>query len=310
MRRVLFGIASAVLLAASAHAQDIRPLVDAGWLKANLNKPGMTILSARQNVSKAVFEKGHIPGAVYTDYAKGGWRAKDKNGVPSMLAPVDKLEKLIGSLGIGNATHVVIVPQGKDAADMGAATRIYWTMKVLGHDKVSILDGGWLGWSKPDPKTKKPVNPIATGGVSPKAAVFKANVRKDMLVSDDDVKTAMGNKTVLIDNRPSDFFYGIRKSPAATAAGTIPGARNVQESWLTQNGGGSFRSREQLQKIYKAVGVPTEGDAIAFCNTGHWASLGWFASSEILGNKKTRMYDGSMAAYTRRKDLPLDQKIK
>ncbi len=131
-----------------------------------------------------------------------------------------------------------------------------------------------------------------------------------MLVSDDDVKKAMESKSMLVDNRPSDFFMGIRKSPAATSAGTIPGAMNVQESWLTQNGGGSFRSKDQLQKIYKAVGVPTEGDQITFCNTGHWASLGWFASSEILGNKKTKMYDGSMAAWTRRKDLPVEQRIK
>ncbi len=57
---------------------------------------------------------------------------------------------------------------------MGAATRIYWTFKVLGHDKMSILDGGWLGWAKPDAKTKKPVNPIVAGGVSVRPQVFKA----------------------------------------------------------------------------------------------------------------------------------------
>lgn len=310
MRRMALGLVALTAMASSGLAQDVRPLVDAAWLKTNLGKAGIVVLSARQGVTKAVYERAHIPGAVYTDYARGGWRSKDKNGVPAMLAPVPQLEKLIGSLGIGNASHVVIVPQGKTAADMGAATRIYWTLKVLGHDRMSILDGGWLGWSKVDPKTKKPVNPVSSGGVSIRPQVFKANLRKDMLVSDDDVKKAMENKSLLVDNRPGDFFMGISKSPAAQAAGTIPGAKNVQESWLTQNGGGSFRSKEQLQKIYKAVGVPTEGDQITFCNTGHWASLGWFASSEILGNKKTKMYDGSMASWTRRKDLPLEQKIR
>ena len=309
MRLVMFAIASAAMLSVPAQAQDIKPLVDAPWLKANLGKPGIVVLSARLRVPKAAYEKAHIPGAVYTDYGKDGWRAKTKSGTPSMLAPVPKLEKLIGSLGIGNDSHVVIVPQGAKAVDMGAATRLYWTMKVLGHEKVSILDGGWLGWSKPDPKTKKPVNPIAKGGVTPKPQPFKARLRQEMLVSDADVKKAMESNSLLVDYRPGDFYYGIRKSSKAKVAGTIPGAKNVQESWLTVNNGGTFRSRTELQKIYRALGVPTEGDQIAFCNTGHWASLGWFAASEVLGNGQAKMYDGSMAAWTRGKDLPVEQKI-
>ena len=310
MRLVMFEIASAAILSLPAQADEPKPLVDAAWLKANLGKPGIVVLSARLRVPKAVYEKAHIPGAVYTDYVKGGWRAKNESGTPAMLAPVPKLEKLIGSLGIGNDSHVVIVPQGENAADMGAATRIYWTMKVLGHDKVSILDGGWLGWSKPDPKSKKPINPIAKGGVTPKPQPFKASLRSEMLVTDDDVKKAMESNVTIVDYRPSDFYYGIRKSSKAKVAGTIPGAKNVQESWLTENNGGTFRSRAELQKIYRAMGVPTEGDQITFCNTGHWASLGWFASSQVLGNKQAKMYDGSMAAWTRGEDLPVEQKIK
>ncbi|MDP4593297.1 MAG: sulfurtransferase [Beijerinckiaceae bacterium] len=302
-------VASPVSLA-PVFAQAVTPLVDSAWLKQHLSTPGVVVLSARLRAPRSVYEKGHIPGAVYTDYAKDGWRAKDKSGVPAMLASVAKLETLIGSLGISNASHVVIAPAGMNALDMGAATRLYWTFKVLGHDKVSILDGGWVAWSKVDKNTKRPDNPIAKGGVTPKKAVFKASLRKDMLVSDDDVKTAMNGKVSLVENRPSDFYLGISKSPAAAKAGTIPGAKNVEERWLTKNGGGRFRDKVQLEKIYKAAGVSTQGDQITFCNTGHWASLGWFASSEILGNKKARMYDGSMAAYTRRKDLPLDQKIK
>ncbi len=310
MRPFVNAVAVVALLVTSAQAQDIRPLVDAAWLKANIAKSGIVVLSARQRVPRAVYKKGHIPGAVYTDYAKDGWRKKDKNGIPGMLAPVPKLEKLIGSLGIGNDSHVIVVPQGRNAADMGAATRIYWTMKVLGHDKVSILDGGWLGWSKRHPKTKKPVNPIAKGGVIPKPKPFKARLRKEMLISNDDVKKALDRKSLIVDYRPGDYHHGISKSGKAKAAGTIPGAKNVQMSWLTRNNRGSFRSRTELQKIYQALGVPTKGDQITFCNTGHLASIGWFVSSEILGNKQTKLYDGSMAAWTRQKGLPVEKKIK
>lgn len=310
MRSFVFAVAGATIFATSALAQDVKPLVNAAWLKDNLGKPGIVVLSARMGVPKAVYERGHIPGAVYTDYAKAGWRVKDKDGTPGMLAPVAKLEKLVGSLGIGNDSHVVIVPQGQNSVDVGAATRIYWTMKVLGHDKVSILNGGWLGWSKQDPKTKKPVNPIAKGSVTPKPRTFKAKLRNEMLVSSKDVKAAMENKSLIVDYRTNDFHYGISKSGKAKAPGTIPGAKNLQMTWLTKNNGGSFRSPAELKKIYAAMGVPTEGEQITFCNTGHIASTGWFVSSEILGNKKAKVYDGSMAAWTRQKDFPIEQKIK
>lgn len=314
MRRILSVLAFAGVMSAAisgafaAPAAPIRaagPLVDSAWLKRNLKQPGQVILSVRLRTPKSVYLKGHVPGAVFTNYGKDGWRVKTKEGVAGMLPPVGKLEKLIGSLGIGNDTRVIIVPTGGSAVDMGAATRVYWTFKVLGHDSVSILDGGWKAWSKPDKKTKKPVNPIETGDNKPEAKVFKANLRKEMLVSTADVRKAMERKTTLVDNRPGDFYLGLTKSPAATKAGTIPGSKNIAESWLTRRGTGNFRTKAELQKLYKAVGVPVEGEQITFCNTGHWASLGWFASSEILGNKKARMYDGSMSAWTRGKDLPV-----
>jgi len=51
------------------------------------------------------------------------------------------------------------------------------------------------------------------------------------------------------------------------------------------------------------------GDQINFCNTGHWASLGWFASHELLGNKKARMYDGSMLEWSADESLPMERQV-
>lgn len=312
MRRLLakiFVVAS-VLVALPALAAE--PLVSVEWLKANLGKPGLVVIDLRSGggASREDFVAAHIPGSVFSNYAKDGWREK-VNDVAGMLPAPAKLEKVIGALGIDNATHVVIAPLGEKAADMGAATRVYWTFKVMGHDDVSILDGGWRAWTKDvDAKTKKPLNPLASGDVKPGAKAFKANPRREMIATKEDVRKALDSDVVLVDNRPNDFYVGLTLSPAAKRVGTIPGARNMQESWLTRNNGGSFRTREQLAALYKHAGVPTQGDQISFCNTGHWASLGWFASSEILGNKKTRMYDGSMAEWTRDPDAPVEQKIK
>lgn len=304
-------LVAAAMAAAAAVPALGQPLVDTQWLNANLGKPGIVVidLTSGGGRSQAEYMKAHIPGAVYSDYGKGGWRYTDANKVPGMLPPPEMLAKTIGNLGISNDSHVVIVPMGDKAVDMGAAARVYWTMKVAGHDKVSILDGGFTEWARIDPKTKRPVNQLATGGVKPDPKTFTVRLRKEMIVTAEDVKKAIENNVPLIDNRPNDFHLGLTRSPAATRAGTIPGSKNIQESFITKDNGGVFRSRAQLLAIYRAVGAPTEGDQITFCNTGHWAALGWFASSEILGNKKTKMYDGSMAEWTRLKDVPFEVKI-
>lgn len=295
----------------SAFAAD--PLVDVDWVKANIGKPNVVFLDVRGKLagkSKADYLRGHIPGAVWTNYLKDGWRAKDKGGTPGQMAPVAKLEALIGGLGIDNNTHVVVVPQGGKALDMGTGTRVYWTFKVLGHDKVSLLNGGMAAYGAVDKKTKKPVNPMEKGAVKPTPKTFKAALRKDMIVSKADIQSAIKDGTAIVDNRPHSQFIGVNRHKLAKRNGTIPGAVNVPENWMTVNGGGVFRPSAQLASLYKAAGVGTKGKQINFCNTGHWASLGWFVSHELLGNKDVKMYDGSMLEWSADKALPIEQKIK
>ena len=181
----------------------------------------------------------------------------------------------------------------------------------MGHDKVSVLDGGMAAWLRIDDKTKQPAYPVETADVSPaQGKSFKIAVRKEMLISKDDVKAAIQSKMPLVDNRPPDFYVGLSRSPAAKKSGTIPGAVNLPEAFLTKNNGGFFRSKGELELLHKLVGLQTTGRQIAFCNTGHWASLGWFVASEIMGNKDVQMYDGSMAEWTADASLPVEQKMK
>ncbi len=250
--------------------------------------------------SKEAYLGGHIPGAVHSDYLKDGWRTK-VDGVPGQLPPVANLENLIGGLGIGNDSHVVLVAGGVSALDMGSATRVYWTFKVLGHDAVSILDGGYKAYAA------DPANPVETGWNTPRAVAFKASFRPELIADREAVQAAMAKGVPLIDMRPPAQYRGEKSHPAAKRAGTIPGAVNVPESQITVDGG-RFVGSERVGELLKAVGVTGKGESIAFCNTGHWASLGWFAESEIRGNKQVRLYDGSMVEWSARKELPIEVK--
>lgn len=294
--------AAFILLLASRGALAADPLVDVAWVKANLGKPGVVILDVQTPTD---FLRAHIPGAVNTDFDKSGWREERADKVPDMLPEkLDKLAAHIGSLGIDNNTHVVLVPPGRNYGDMGWGTRIYWTFKVLGHDKVSILNGGMTAWAKDK------ANPLETGAAKPVAKTFNVNLRQDMLASAEDVKAAKAKGVLLVDSRPEDQYMGINRNPKASMNGTLEGAKNLPTSWTTENAGGQFRSKAQLEQLYKVANVPTSGEQINFCNTGHLASIGWFVSSELMGNKKARLYDGSMVEWTLTKAGPVDQKVK
>lgn len=290
--------------AGQARAAD--PLVDVAWVKANIGKPAVVFLDVRPQVA---YLRGHIPGAVHTNYGKDGWRVKVGKVVGMLPSDTAKLAKLIGSLGIDNSSHVVLVSPGRTSTDMGISTRLFWTFKVLGDDNVSILNGGMAAYLAQVDKKGQPVNPLEKGMKKASAKTFKVSLRKDMLPNREDVKAAMEKGETLVDNRPSDQYLGVTRPPVDTERGTIPHAHNVPQQWLTVNGGGTFRNKAELQKLYAAAGVPTKGKQINFCNTGHWASIGWFASSQLLGNKQAEMYDGSMSDWTHH-NMPTESKIK
>ena len=300
MKKIILLFVLTILVATPAGAAP--PLVDPAWIKDHIGKPGVVFLDVRG--SAGAFRAGHIPGAVFTSYGRDNWRVKI-NKVPGMLPPVKDLEKLIGRLGIGNKDHVVLVPGGYSSGEMGVATRIYWTFKVLGYDKVSILDSGMVGYASDRG------NPIEKTFAQPEPKTFKSNFRAEYLATAEDIKKALaGDGTALLDNRPNDQYLGINKSGSVIRNGTLKGAVNLPGIWTTVNNGGKFRTADALRRLYAAAKAPTEGKAITFCSTGHWASLGWFVNSELLGNKNTKLYDGSMADWSRDPANPMDQRVK
>ncbi len=306
MNKPLIKLTAAFTLFLSGNAFAATPLVDVAWIKDHSCDANVRVLDIRNPLdggSRTDYLKGHIPCAVHTDYLKGGWRGL-VNKVPGQLPPTDKISKLIGDLGIDNKTHVVIYHHGKSALDMGSATRVYWTMKVLGHDNVSILNGGYLAYAKVKG------NKIEKGNNKVEAKTFNASLRKDMLVSAMDVKNTLNDgKTTLVDLRPQHQYIGINRHAKSSRNGTIPGAKNLPESWMTVNGGGTFRNKSDLSKLYKIAKIDPNSEQINFCNTGHWASVGWFVSSEVMGNSKAKLYDGSMVEWTNKTDLPMEKSV-
>ncbi len=290
--------ASAAVLLSAPIAAAGEPLVTADWLADRLDTADLVVLDIRNRIdggSAETYAAGHIQGAVYSNYAEAGWR-QERDGVVGMLPPVEDLEALIGGLGIDNDDHVVIVPAGVGPTDFGSATRIYWTFKVLGHDAVSILDGGHAGWVAAG-------HPLDEGGVTPEAATFTADFQPHLIASAEDVAAA-GEGVALVDARPNGQYVGDDKAGPVARPGTLPGAVNLPNGTLVSEDGFA-RSAADVEALLASVDVATDGPQIAFCNTGHWASVAWFAASEIAGIEDVSLYDGSMTEWTADESRPV-----
>ena len=278
-------------------------LITPETLNERLGDENLVIIDIRSAVDgggTAAYEAGHVPGAVHSDYAADGWRAKVGNA-PGMLPSLDHLAGLAGRLGIKPHDDVVIVPAGVSATDFAAAARVYWTLKLIGHGQQAILDGGFKAWSA-DPKRPVESGPSAPKPAAPYPVVMQQNLRSN---ADATLVASRSKLATLVDARAASYYDGREKAAEATRAGHIPGAVSRDYSEAFDAATGRLKPPAELSKLYGAV---PNGPAISYCNTGHTAALNWFVLSEVLGRDEVALYDGSMTDWTQDPERPVETK--
>jgi thiosulfate/3-mercaptopyruvate sulfurtransferase len=105
-----------------------------------------------------------------------------------------------------------------------------------------------------------------------------------------------------VDVRSPEEFRGELLAPPhlpqeqAQVPGHIPGAANITWS-KTVKEDGTFKTADDLEKLYAAEGVTKADDVVTYCRIGERSSHSWFVLSELLGFDKVRNYDGSWTEY-------------
>ncbi|HZP75653.1 MAG TPA: sulfurtransferase [Pseudolabrys sp.] len=289
----------ALVAAAPVRAETMQPLVSATWLSQHRADPDLVVLDIRSAIDGGgaeAYAKAHIPGAVHSDYDKGGWRVT-RNNIAFMVPTTPELEKLIGELGIDEDTRVVVVPAGVNVLDFGAAARTYWTLRYVGLKNVAILDGGFAAWQAAG-------LPVETGTRQPSPKIFTATINKSILAQAPDVEAIQHNGgATLVDARPASFFTGKEKAPASLAYGHIPGALNIDSSEFYDPATNRLKSAAELTRVAHEI---QSGPTVTYCNTGHWAATDWFVLSEVLHRPNVRLYAGSMVEWTANPSHPIE----
>jgi thiosulfate/3-mercaptopyruvate sulfurtransferase len=275
----------ALLFTAPVVAAPSDFLVTTDWLEKNLNNPKLRLIEV--SVDTGVYERGHIQGAVNFK-----WHTDLVDPVKRDIASKENFEKLLRQAGVNNDSTIVIYGDSNNwFAAWGA-----WVFDVYGVKNVKLLDGGRKKWEA----EKRPLTPLATKVAAGNIKVSDANNALRARLID---VVAIANKksdTALVDIRSPDEFTGKIFAPAgvqetAIRAGHIPGAVNVPWGQAVAEDG-TFKSSEELKKVYAAVGIDGKKPIITYCRIGERSSHTWFALSKILGYN-VRNYDGSWTEY-------------
>ena len=277
-----------ILYSISATPRDLPAVVSVEWLSQNLDRSNLVVIDIR---SDELFKKSHIPGSVHAPFPR--WIRQDEQRMLE-LPGRDSLRLLLGSLGITDESHVVIVNRTDSDWNRADATRVAWTCLVSGVKTVSVLDGGYNHWLK----LKKPVTDVI---VSPVGVNYRGMFNTDTLILKNDVLERIG-KSVLIDARLPEDYFGITSDK-----GHIKSAMNLPGPWAYK-AEGTFRDTEELRQMVSGlIGEDRHQEIIVYCQVGGFASTWWFILSKILGYQNVKLYDGSFEEWSKDPDLPVSK---
>lgn len=279
-------------------------IVDADWLNKNLQDKNIRIVEVPEKADAVgdqhIAGKFHIKDAVVVNrYLDLG----DIKSVPPTLYPTkEQFEKLMTRLGISKDTTIVAY----DDKFGLFASRLLVIMEYYGHDsnKLKLLNGGLVNW-------KKLGFPVMDGHLPIVQTKYKVDKINPILLkwSDiyADVVSGARPEVTLLDVRPADEFSG--QNIRTIRGGHIPHAVNVVGTDAVSKEDHTFKSTEDIRKLFEAKGITPDKPIYVYCHSGDRSAHAYVVLKYLLGYKDVKVYDGSWLEWATLLSLPAEDQV-
>ena len=260
-------------------------LVDTQWVEDHIRDTNVRIAEVDYDPNSN-YVLGHVPGAVLFD-----WKQDINDPLRRNVLGKQQCENLLQNGGINNDTILVLYGDFNN----WFAAFAFWVFKYYGYKDVRLMNGGRKKWLQEDRQLTKDIPQQYPKG-NFKASGPDNNIRVYLNY----VKESLDNKSRrLIDVRsPKEFTGEILAPPEyptehAQRGGHIPGAANIPWGQAVNDNDGTFKSVEELKKLYEAKEITPDKEVIAYCRIGERSSHTWFVLKYLLGYPNVKNYDGS-----------------